>query len=114
TICGASRPPGPGRGTRCPSSPGATSGCSCATSGPTSRRAVRTPTPPAAAAAPTRAARACVARLDSMGADPQYRVAMGMQAGDMQFINNYHVLHGRDGYTDDREAGKIRHLKRLW
>ena len=63
---------------------------------------------------PSAEARAALDRLDAMCADPQYRVAMGMQAGDMQFVNNYHVLHGRDGYLDDREAGKIRHLKRLW
>jgi hypothetical protein len=63
---------------------------------------------------PSVTARAALDRLDAMCADPQYRVAMGMQAGDMQFVNNYHVLHGRDGYRDDRAAGKIRHLKRLW
>jgi alpha-ketoglutarate-dependent taurine dioxygenase len=63
---------------------------------------------------PSDAARAALDRLDAMCADPQYRVAMGMQAGDMQFVNNYHVLHGRDGYRDDRAAGKVRHLKRLW
>ena len=39
---------------------------------------------------------------------------MGCEPGDMQFVNNYHVLHGRDGYEDDRAAGKVRHLKRLW
>jgi len=39
---------------------------------------------------------------------------MGLRPGDMQFINNYHVFHGRDAYTDDRPAGKVRHLKRLW
>lgn len=43
-----------------------------------------------------------------------YSVIMDFQPGDMQFINNYHVLHGRTPYQDDREAGKIRHLKRLW
>ncbi len=43
-----------------------------------------------------------------------YSVIMDFRPGDMQFINNYHVLHGRTPYTDDREAGKIRHLKRLW
>ena len=32
----------------------------------------------------------------------------------MQFINNYHVLHGRTAYEDDRAAGRVRHLKRLW
>jgi alpha-ketoglutarate-dependent taurine dioxygenase len=39
---------------------------------------------------------------------------MDLQPGDMQFINNYHVLHARTAYEDDREAGMIRHLKRLW
>jgi hypothetical protein len=63
---------------------------------------------------PSPEARAALDRLDAMCADPQYRVAMGMQAGDMQFVNNYHVLHGRDGYRDDRANGKVRHLKRLW
>jgi len=43
-----------------------------------------------------------------------YSVIMDFQPGDMQFINNYHVLHGRTPYQDDRESGRIRHLKRLW
>ncbi|HEY3949710.1 TauD/TfdA family dioxygenase [Phenylobacterium sp.] len=43
-----------------------------------------------------------------------YSVIMDFEPGDMQFINNYHVLHGRSSYVDDRAAGKIRHLKRLW
>jgi hypothetical protein len=43
-----------------------------------------------------------------------YSVIMDFQPGDMQFINNYHVLHGRTAYEDDRAAGKVRHLKRLW
>ena len=37
-----------------------------------------------------------------------------LQPGDMQFVNNYHVLHARTAYTDDRANGKVRHLKRLW
>jgi hypothetical protein len=32
----------------------------------------------------------------------------------MQFVNNYHVLHGRTPYVDDRGSGRVRHLKRLW
>jgi hypothetical protein len=43
-----------------------------------------------------------------------YGVVMDFEPGDMQFINNYHVLHGRAPYTDDRGAGQVRHLKRLW
>jgi hypothetical protein len=29
-------------------------------------------------------------------------------------VNNYHVLHGRRGYVDDADAGRVRWLKRLW
>ncbi|MGH7025103.1 MAG: TauD/TfdA family dioxygenase [Caulobacteraceae bacterium] len=43
-----------------------------------------------------------------------YSVIMDFRPGDMQFINNYHVLHGRLPYTDDRASGRVRHLKRLW
>lgn len=52
--------------------------------------------------------------VDSMTYDPQYSVFMDFEPGDMQFINNYHVLHGRTGYVDDRASGRVRHLKRLW
>lgn len=44
----------------------------------------------------------------------RWSVMMDFQPGDMQFINNYHLLHGRTAYADDRAAGKVRHLKRLW
>ena len=53
-------------------------------------------------------------RLDAMTSDGDYNVFMDLQPGDMQFINNYHVLHARTAYEDDREAGLVRHLKRLW
>ncbi|MBV9953420.1 MAG: TauD/TfdA family dioxygenase [Acidimicrobiia bacterium] len=49
-----------------------------------------------------------------MADDPMHHVTMELLPGDMQFINNYHVLHGRTAYEDDRDAGQIRHLKRLW
>jgi len=63
---------------------------------------------------PSERAREAMNRVDAMCADPQYHVAMTMQPGDMQFVNNYHVLHARDAYVDDRSNGRIRHLKRLW
>jgi hypothetical protein len=53
-------------------------------------------------------------RLDEMTQDPQYEVWMDFEPGDMQFINNYHVLHGRAPYRDDPGTGRVRHLKRLW
>jgi hypothetical protein len=55
-----------------------------------------------------------LAWLDEQAESGAYSVVMGFEPGDMQFINNYHVLHGRTEYVDDRAAGKIRHLKRLW
>jgi TfdA family taurine catabolism dioxygenase TauD len=56
------------------------------------------------------ALRALVALAD----DPENHVTMELRPGDMQFINNYHVLHGRTPYADNRAAGQVRHLKRLW
>ena len=46
--------------------------------------------------------------------DPDHWVEMTFEAGDMQFVNNYHVLHGRREYVDDTESGRVRWLKRLW
>jgi Taurine catabolism dioxygenase TauD, TfdA family len=63
---------------------------------------------------PSEAARAAMNRVDAMCADPQYHVSMTMRPGDMQFVNNYHVLHARDAYEDDAPNGRVRHLKRLW
>jgi hypothetical protein len=63
---------------------------------------------------PNALAREAMDRVDAMCADPAYHVSMMLQPGDMQFVNNYHVLHGRKAYTDVRGEGKIRHLKRLW
>ena len=49
-----------------------------------------------------------------MADEPTNHVVMELLPGDIQFINNYHVLHGRTAYEDDRAEGRIRHLKRLW
>jgi alpha-ketoglutarate-dependent taurine dioxygenase len=59
-------------------------------------------------------ARAAMDRMDAMSNDPSFNVFMDLQPGDMQFVNNFHVLHARTAYEDDRPAGKVRHLKRLW
>ena len=62
----------------------------------------------------TDAAREGVEWLQERAESGAYSVMMDFRPGDMQFINNYHVLHGRAPYTDDRAAGRVRHLKRLW
>ena len=63
---------------------------------------------------PSPVAVAAMDRVDALCADPDHHLSMQLEPGDMQFVNNYHVLHGRDAYEDDRENGRIRHLKRLW
>lgn len=52
--------------------------------------------------------------VSAMANDPAFNVYMDLRPGEMQFINNYHVLHGRTAYEDDVAAGRKRHLKRLW
>ncbi len=52
--------------------------------------------------------------VSAMARDPQFNVYMELPPGSMQFINNYHVLHGRMAYEDDVANGYKRHLKRLW
>jgi len=53
-------------------------------------------------------------RVDAMTEEPELQVLMDFEPGDIQLINNYHVLHGRRAYRDDPASGKVRHLKRLW
>lgn len=62
----------------------------------------------------TEAAREGLKWLRSEAQSGRYSVLMDFQPGDMQFVNNYHVLHGRTPYVDDRATGRVRHLKRLW
>ena len=63
---------------------------------------------------PSATAVAAMDRVDAMCADPDFHLSMQLEPGDVQLVNNYHVLHARAAYTDDREAGAVRHLKRLW
>ena len=52
--------------------------------------------------------------VSAMANQPEFNVYMDLRPGEMQFINNYHVLHGRTAYEDDPANGIKRHLKRLW
>ncbi|MEP6968550.1 MAG: TauD/TfdA family dioxygenase [Pseudomonadota bacterium] len=62
----------------------------------------------------TPAAREALDWMQDRAQSGAFSVVMDFRPGDMQFINNYHVLHGRAPYVDDRAAGQVRHLKRLW
>jgi hypothetical protein len=58
--------------------------------------------------------KAAISKMVALANDPDFNVYMDLQPGEMQFINNYHVLHGRTAYEDDAANGYKRHLKRLW
>jgi hypothetical protein len=58
--------------------------------------------------------KAAITAMVELANDADFNVYMDLQPGEMQFINNYHVLHGRTAYEDDVENGYKRHLKRLW
>jgi TfdA family taurine catabolism dioxygenase TauD len=60
------------------------------------------------------AQRAAMDAYDAYIYDSDNRVEMVFEPGDIQFVNNYHVLHGRKAYVDDADAGRVRWLKRLW
>ena len=52
--------------------------------------------------------------MDELCNDPEYYLQMDLIPGDMQFINNYVVLHSRTEYEDWPEPERKRHLLRLW
>ena len=52
--------------------------------------------------------------MDSLCSDPAFYLDMSFEPGDMQFLNNYVVLHSRGDYEDWPEVERKRHLLRLW
>lgn len=50
--------------------------------------------------------------FDAVVARPELQVSMEMRKGDMQFVNNFVILHSRTEFHDD--AANSRHLVRLW
>lgn len=52
--------------------------------------------------------------LGEVSERPSMHFYMQFEPGDMQFINNYPVVHSRTAYEDYEEMDKRRHLLRLW
>jgi hypothetical protein len=46
--------------------------------------------------------------------EPDLRLDMKLEVGDMQFVHNHTVLHDRTAYEDWPEPERKRHLLRLW
>jgi hypothetical protein len=52
--------------------------------------------------------------FDSITHREDLRLDMMLEPGDMQFANNYAVLHSRNGFEDHDDVGQHRKLLRLW
>lgn len=52
--------------------------------------------------------------FDEIAHDPRMHYDMYLQPGDMQFCNNYVVLHSRTGFEDWPQSDRKRHMLRLW
>jgi len=52
--------------------------------------------------------------LKRIAASPEFYLDMTIGEGDIQFLNNRTILHGRTGYEDSRDVAQRRHLMRLW
>ena len=52
--------------------------------------------------------------VDSILCDPDIRLDMMMEPGDIQFANNYSIFHSRTSFEDHEEIELRRHLYRLW
>lgn len=52
--------------------------------------------------------------LDAIAQEPGVFLDMDFRPGDMQFVNNRVIFHGRTDYVDHEEKALRRHLLRLW
>lgn len=52
--------------------------------------------------------------IDALAADPELRLDMDFQPGDVQLLKNSSILHGRGEYEDWDEPARKRHLLRIW
>src|SRR2546429_8528905 len=52
--------------------------------------------------------------MKRMSASPDLYLDMEIREGDIQFLNNRTILHGRTGYEDATDIARRRHMIRLW
>ncbi len=57
---------------------------------------------------------AALDHLDEQTRRVDLRLDMDLRAGDIQFINNYTILHSRTGFVDGEQPHQKRHMLRLW
>jgi hypothetical protein len=52
--------------------------------------------------------------MEELSSSPDLVYSMMMEPGDMQFCNNYTVLHSRTGFEEQDDPARKRHMMRLW
>ena len=52
--------------------------------------------------------------MEALALSPEFRLAMQLQLGDIQLLNNYSVFHTREAFVDGDNPDQQRHLLRLW
>lgn len=57
---------------------------------------------------------AAIAYVDGMAHDPTMCLDTRFQPGDLQYLNNYKVLHSRTDFEDWPEPERKRYLERVW
>lgn len=82
---------------------------SCHTSGSYPRRAFD-----AGDAVPDELANEALDLLAQLAVSPEFHLDMVIGEGDIQFLNNRRMLHGRLDYEDYPELDRRRHMLRLW
>ncbi|MCG8544796.1 MAG: TauD/TfdA family dioxygenase [Alphaproteobacteria bacterium] len=55
-----------------------------------------------------------LALIETIANEPENNLEMAFAAGDIQFLNNHQIFHGRAAYEDWPEAARRRYLLRLW
>ena len=55
-----------------------------------------------------------VNKVTELAMDPELRLDLAFQEGDIQILNNYLILHARGGFEDHPEPERRRNLLRLW
>lgn len=64
--------------------------------------------------APTALERGALDFLGELTERQEYRIDMQLEEGDIQFVNNYRVMHARTGYEDHDDPARWRLMLRLW
>ena len=51
---------------------------------------------------------------EEIASDPEVRLEMPLEPGDIQWLSNHSIVHARTGYEDHSGEGENRELLRLW